>query len=116
MINFYKFGSIEINGKEYTKDLIFTKDEILVYPWWRKEGHVFSLSDIESILNKVENVTHIICGTGAYGMVRVEDNLIKYFKDAKKEVLVYNTKKAADKFNELISNNHSPIALFHLTC
>ncbi|AWB10717.1 hypothetical protein TDSAC_1377 [Thermodesulfobium acidiphilum] len=116
MINFYKFGYIEIDGKEYTKDLIFTKDEILVYPWWRKEGHIFSLGDIESILKKIENVTHIICGTGAYGIVRVEDNFIKYFKEAKKEILIYDTKKAADIFNSLVSNGMAPLALFHLTC
>ena len=116
MIDYYKFGSIKINGTEYTKDLIFTKDEVLVYPWWRKEGHVFSLDDIEKILNKIENVTHIICGTGAYGMVRVEDDLIRYFKEAKKEVLVYDTKKAADNLNKLVNDGMVPVALFHLTC
>jgi len=116
MIDFYKFGYIKINGLEYTKDLIFTKDEILLYPWWRKEGHIFSLSDIENILNKIENITDVVCGIGAYGMVKVEDDIVRYFKDAKKKFFIYDTKKAADKFNELVKNGRAPLALFHLTC
>lgn len=116
VIDYYKFGSIKINGTEYKKDLIFTKDEILVCPWWRKEGHIFSLGDIESILKNIESVTHIVCGTGAYGMVRVEEDFIRYFEEMKKEVLVYDTKKAADNFNELVIDGKKPLALFHLTC
>jgi hypothetical protein len=116
MIDYYKFGYIRIDGLEYTKDLIFTKDEVLVYPWWRKEGHVFSLSDMEGILDKIENVTHIIFGTGAYGMVKIEDDIFKYFRKAKKEVSVYNTQKAVDNFNELVRDGKMPLALFHLTC
>ena len=49
-IDKYNFGSITINGKEYTKDVIIFPDRVSA-PWWREEGHNLSLKDLKEVIN-----------------------------------------------------------------
>lgn len=113
MIEDYSFGRIRISGKVYNSDLIITNDKI-VENWWRKKGHEICLEDLRkyNVLNKDYDV--IIIGTGYYGMVKVLDEVKDYFKG--KDVFIADTKRAVEKFNEVIKTGKKVLGMFHLTC
>jgi len=112
MIRNYKFGKIEINGKEYHSDLIIYKNRIND-KWWRKEGHNLCIDDLKEILN--EKPTLLIIGTGAYGLMKVPLELIKYLKKNDIQIIIRKTKEACEEYNKLYQTENV-IAAFHLTC
>jgi len=111
MIEHYAFGKIVVDGKTYTSDVIVFKDRVKDN-WWRKEGHRVCLEDIEDILDAKPEV--VIFGTGAYGRVVVEKEVIEKLKQIGAEVIVEETAKAVEKFNELQGKN--VVLAAHLTC
>ena len=111
MIEHYAFGKIVVDGKTYTSDVIVFKDRVKDN-WWRKEGHRVCLEDIEDILVAKPEV--VIFGTGAYGRVVVEKEVIEKLKQIGAEVIVEETAKAVEKFNKLQGKN--VVLAAHLTC
>ena len=111
-IQSYSFGNIRIDGKDYNSDLIIYKNSINER-WWRKAGHHLCLDDLLDVI-KVNPKT-IIIGTGAYGLMRVPSELIKYLNAKNIQVIVKKTKEACTEYNKL-AQNEDVIAAFHLTC
>lgn len=111
MINHYSFGKIVVNGKTYTSDVIVFKDYVKDN-WWRKEGHKVYLEDIEEILKANPEV--VVFGTGAYGRVVVDKEVINKLKSMGVEVIVEETSKAVETFNKL--KNKNAVLAAHLTC
>ncbi len=113
MIDFYDFGKIKINGKDYQEDVIIYPDKVFS-PWWRKEGHFLEIDDLpEDVLEA--KVDTIIIGTGYSGLMKVSSEVKNYFKNKKIEVIIEPTKSAWKTYNQL-SKTKKVIALFHLTC
>jgi hypothetical protein len=111
-IEHYSFGKIVIDGKTYTSDLIIYPDRIDP-SWWRKEGHLLQIDDLSDVLK--ENPDLIIIGTGYSGVMRVSEDVIKFLKSKKINVIIEKTSEA------VITYNKSPktkkiIACLHLTC
>jgi len=77
VIEEYEFGRIIIQGKVYTSDVIVHKNGV-EEGWWRKEGHKVCMDDIKRVIDL--NPEIVVFGTGAYGRVKVEDNVIEYLK------------------------------------
>ena len=69
------FGSLVINGKTYTDDLIIYPDGKIEGPWWRKQGHRLSIDDIRDLMDSAPEV--IIAGTGVSGRMKPDKNLAK---------------------------------------
>ena len=111
MIEHYSFGKIVIDGKTYTTDVIVFKDRVKDN-WWRKEGHRVCLEDIKEILREKPEI--VIFGTGAYGRVVVDREVIEKLKEIGAEVIVEDTAKAVNRFNEL--KNGNVVLAAHLTC
>ena len=111
MIDHYSFGKIVINGKTYTSDVIVFKD-FVKDNWWRKEGHKVYLEDIEEILKANPEV--VVFGTGAYGRVVVDREVINKLKSMGAEVIVEKTSKAVEVFNKFKDKN--VVLAAHLTC
>jgi hypothetical protein len=109
----YDFGSITINAKEYTKDVIIFPDKVLC-PWWRKEGHSLSLNDLKEATKSNPNI--IIIGTGAYGAMNVPEETLKKLKEQNIKTLTAKTADAVEIYNEYIQKNKNIIACLHLTC
>lgn len=111
-IDAYSFGSMVVDGKEYTSDLI-------VYPgkidgsWWRQKGHLLQMDDLQEILAVKPNV--LIIGTGNMGVMKVPDNLREELTAMDITLYVEKTKKAVEIFNNL-PDKKDVIAAFHLTC
>jgi len=112
MIEFYSFGRIVIDGKEYTSDVI-------IYPgrvdssWWRKEGHLLQVVDIDRAIAEKPEI--LIIGTGASGLMEVSKEVENYITSRGIRLVVDTTKKACDAYNRLSPSSKS-IAALHLTC
>jgi len=107
------FGSIVIDGREYTSDLTIYPDGRIVPYWRRKRGHRLSSDDINSLI--VSQPEIIIAGTGVYGLVKPEKDLRKSFQDKGIVFFSARNKKAMELFNDLSSRSRIG-ACFHLTC
>jgi len=108
----YNFGEIKINGKSYRSDVIIFPDKVKS-DWWRKEGHSLCLEDLEDVLKEKPEI--LIIGTGAYGVMRVPDEIVKALMSRGIEVKVMPTKLACEEFNKLVGKK-KVIAALHLTC
>ena len=112
-IDTFSFGSLVIDGKRYTSDLIIYPDGRVADSWYRKSGHILSKEDIDQLIASDPEV--IIAGTGIDGRMipekKLEEMLVKrgigfYFAP---------NKKAVDLFNEFSLKKRTG-ACFHLTC
>lgn len=115
MIDNYHFGSITIDGKNYNYDVeVYSDGRVL--KWWRKEGHVVNIEDIERSLE--QNPEIIIIGTGESGVVKVKEEVKKEILTKGIELIIDLTGGAVKIFNELSQKypNKKIIGLFHLTC
>ncbi|HOC53060.1 MAG TPA: MTH938/NDUFAF3 family protein [Caldisericia bacterium] len=111
IIEDYDFGIMRIDGKVYKKDLIILPDKI-VENWIREEGHFLQIQDLFEIFGT--NLEILIIGTGAYGLMKVSEDLIKKLKDMEIDYHISNTFDAVKKFNEI--ENKIKAGAFHLTC
>jgi hypothetical protein len=97
----------------YTKDVIITGQKIIA-GWIRKEGHLLQVPDISRVIEESAPEL-VIVGTGYNGMMSVPKETRLYFQRKGIELLVDNTRKACDFFNEL-SKKRRALAALHLTC
>ncbi|MCD6513660.1 MAG: hypothetical protein J7L07_01935 [Candidatus Odinarchaeota archaeon] len=111
-IEYYDFGRIVIDGKEYNHDVIIFPDKVKA-DWWRKEGHRLYLIDIEDVLNYRPEV--LIVGTGYHGILKVSDEVRNKLKELGIELMVLKTSEAVKKYNE-IAEKTKVVAALHLTC
>ena len=106
-------GSIRVDGKTYTTDIIIYPDGRVSDNWWRKHGHRLSLSDIEDLIAAEPEM--IVIGTGVYGRMLPEDGLEEALRAKGIELVMDATGKAVNRFNHL----HAARRIgggFHLTC
>lgn len=111
-IDHYSFGTIIINGKTYTSDVIIYPDHV-DSSWWRKEGHYLQPTDLDKALGAKPNL--LIIGTGYSGVMKVPEETILFVKSKGIEVLVERTEKAVELYNTL-SKTKKVVAALHLTC
>lgn len=112
MISNYKFGQITVNNKNYSSDLIICREKAIPN-WWRKEGHLLQLPDIEDMLRIKPEI--LVVGTGCYGIMKIDDSLRKYCKNNEIILAEFPTGRAVDYFNNLKDKNKAVLAV-HLTC
>ncbi len=111
----YDFGEIIVDNERYTKDLIITPVGI-IGNWWRREGHRLQLVDICEYVQENIEYDAVVIGTGYYGYMKVDREIIDYFKEKNVEVYVSDTREAVKKYNELVEKGKKVLGLFHLTC
>jgi hypothetical protein len=112
MIDAYDFGSITINGKRYTTDLIVFPNKINA-EWWRKEGHSLHIADLQEVLEAKTEV--LVVGTGYSGMMKVPHETRSYVESKGIELVVQKTAEACKTFNRL-AESRTVVAALHLTC
>lgn len=113
MIEKYDFGEITIDGKEYTSDVIISRDGVAP-DWWRKESHKLHVEDIKSAIER----THpeiLIVGTGYFGRMTVLPEVKDYANLKGVELIVEPTKQALKGYNDLCQTR-KVIAALHLSC
>lgn len=112
MINSYGFGRIVIDSTAFTTDVIIFPDRV-EDDWWRKDGHVLHIADIESAVEEKPEV--LIVGTGKYGILKVLPQTREYIRSKGIELIVEPTDKACEIYNK-ISQAKKVVAALHLTC
>jgi hypothetical protein len=113
IIDNYAFGTIVIDGKTYTDDLIILPDAEILKPWWRKRGHRLTMDDLQALLDAAPEV--IVAGTGVSGGVKPDKNLKSDLAKLAIEFIAARNEKAIKIFNDLIDSRRVG-AGFHLTC
>ena len=96
----------------YHSDLIIFPNKIKSN-WWRKEGHNLQMEDLQEILSFKPKV--LVIGTGKFGLMKVDNNLINTINKQGVELIIEKTSKAVEKYNA-ICEEASTVAAFHLTC
>ncbi|MFN3505553.1 MAG: Mth938-like domain-containing protein [Caldimicrobium sp.] len=117
MITHYSFGKLIYKGATYTKDLILLIKpdfEKILYPWWRKEGHLLQVEDLEEVF--AFQPKYLIVGKGANGVMQISPVVIDRATKESIQLEAYLTQEAISRFNELLKSGHSIAGAFHLTC
>ena len=113
MIEACSFGSMVIDGKRYSSDLIIYPDGRVADAWRRKEGHRLYPQDIAALIKSNPQV--IVAGTGISGQVRLDKTLEGYLAAKGIELVADATQSAVRHYNALVQTRQVG-ACFHLTC
>jgi hypothetical protein len=111
LIERYSFGSITIEGTTYSRDVIIYPDRVFS-PWWRKEGHLLHMEDLDEVLKEKPDI--LVIGQGNMGVMSVPRKLINELRSQGIEIIAERTGKAVDTYNKLKGKH--VIAALHLTC
>ena len=112
IIEKYQFGKIMVSGSRFNTDLIIFPDHIQDN-WRRREGHLLKITDLESVINYHPDV--LIIGTGMYGLMKIDRDLIQLLKDFNiKRIIIEKTKKACLYYNN--ETLQKKVAALHLNC
>ncbi len=112
-IDSYAFGSILINGKTYTDDLIILPGGTILNSWWRKRGHQLTMHDLRELIDSSPEV--IVVGTGVTGGVIPDINLKPDLAKLTIEFIAVPNEEAIKIFNKLAPEKRIGGG-FHLTC
>lgn len=107
-----EFGSITIEGKRYSHDVVVSyKGKI--EKGWLQTRHLINEKEFLEFLKEDPEV--IVIGNGQYGACEVSNNFKKLAEDKGIEVIISKTPEAIEKFNELVKAK-KVVAYFHTTC
>jgi hypothetical protein len=112
MIDSYSFGSITVNGRRYTSDVIIYPDRV-DSSWWRKQGHNLCIEDLREVLQYQPEV--LVVGKGKPGLMAVGADLVEQLAQRGIVVRSAPTAKAVKLYNQL-SPGKKVVAALHLTC
>lgn len=109
----YSFGKMVVDGVTYTRDLKIFPDRIKP-EWWRKQGHLLQVEDIEDILEYKPEV--LVVGKGAFGFMKISPEVERKLESLGIELIAEKTGDAAGTFNRLVVEKRKVCGAFHLTC
>jgi len=113
-IDYYDFGVIVIDNKEYNRDIIISPSLDVIENWWREEGHRLKLIDIRDYL--LEKADLVIIGTGYDGMMYVDNEVIQWFNSRGIEVKIARSREAVEIYNKAVEEGRKVLLFIHLTC
>lgn len=111
-IDFYAFGRIVIEGREYTTDVIIFPKRV-DSAWRRKEGHRLSVEDMRGVIEA--DAETVVIGTGAVGEMVVPPDVIAHLEALRIRVIVLRTTEAVETYNRILGSGRV-VAALHLTC
>jgi hypothetical protein len=109
----YRFGEVTVGEERHTKDLLVFQGRVWA-PWVRREGHRLALEDLAALLE--EGPEGIVVGTGAFGRLVVPSAVVRSLSERGIEILVLDTAKAVEAYNERAGRGERVAAGLHLTC
>jgi len=112
-INSTKFGSIVVNKKEYSNDILVSYKG-LVREHKTTARHVLSKGELNLIL--VEDPEIVIIGSGYEGCMQLSPEFVELAGMKGVQILTMKTADAVEKFNELYEKGRKVAAYMHLTC
>ena len=112
-IDSYRFGQVVIDGISYSSDIIILGDTVQSN-WWRKQGHLLSAEDIQSVI--AAKPSTLIVGCGASGLMKVAEETQQALEEHDIKLEALDTGKAVQRFNELSQTSANVAVALHLTC
>ncbi len=112
MIEAYRFGSYMIDGKEYRWDIKIINKRVI--PWENRQEHNIFVEDVEDLIKAKPEF--IVIGTGASGLVKVNDEVKKIAEDKNIKLIKDKTPIAVEEFNRLEKEGKDVCAIMHGTC
>jgi len=112
IIDSYHFGTIVVNDKNYTSDVIVFPDRVNA-GWWRKSGHELCLDDLTEVMAEKPEV--LVVGTGAFGLVKVLPEVPPSLEAQGIKLIAQPTDEACQTYNQLCQSQNV-VAALHLTC
>jgi hypothetical protein len=107
----YRFGHVVVDGEEQTRDVIVLPDRVLS-DWWRADGHRLVLADLADVVEELPE--RLVVGTGAYGRMRPDPEVLDELRQLGVEVEALPTAEAVRRYREL--DPRRTAAALHLTC
>jgi hypothetical protein len=114
MIESTAFGTMTIDGRTYTSDLIIFPDGRVKDGWWRRSGHVLTVDDILSLVDTSPEL--IVAGTGTSGRMRPDHSVLPFLKEKNIALIAEPNQQAVKIYNEKSAAGLAVGACFHLTC
>ena len=114
MIESATFGTMTIDGKSYSTDLIIFPDGHVEDEWWRKSGHLLLPDDIFTLVDAKPDL--IVIGTGVHGRMRTDAGLTPFLERRGIRLIAAPNVKAVAAYNEERVKGTRIGAGFHLTC
>ena len=111
-IQVYSFGRIVIDDVVYNRDVIIFPDRVRSN-WWRRAGHILAIEDLVEVLEGDPEI--LILGRGAFGRMKVSDDVRELISERGIELIVLRTEDAGKAYNEL-RERRRVIAALHLSC
>lgn len=111
-IDRYQFGKVIIDGVSFTRDLIILPSRIIPN-WWRDQGHLLKLDDLEPVLEA--NPKFLVIGMGASGRMQVSREVEQALQAAGIGWAALPTGEACHEYNRRAAEPGST-AVLHLTC
>jgi hypothetical protein len=109
----YRFGSVDIDGRTYTSDVIITPDRV-IDTWRRKRGHALAVADLDDVVAVRPDV--LVIGTGYFGRMSVAQETRRYLEQQGIQVRDARTREAVHEFRQLQQERRRVVAALHLTC
>jgi len=116
-VNSFKFGSIILDGKKYSRDVFLYPDGSIRKRkggFWKFGSHAIKREEIEELVKSTPDV--LIVGTGTDGKATLNTDADAFLKGSGVESVVVPSQEAVDKYNELSAQDKHPAALIHITC
>ena len=107
----YRFGHVVVDGEEQRKDVIVLPMRT-VRRWRRIEGHRLTLEDLDDVLDELPE--HLIVGTGAAGLMRVDPDAVAALAQRGVTVEAMPSAQAVMRYADL--DPSSTAIVLHLTC
>jgi hypothetical protein len=107
----YRFGRVEVDGEEQTRDVIVLPERV-VPNWWRREGHGLVIEDLRAVLDDLPE--RLVIGCGASSRMRPDPGTLQELRRRGVEVDVLPTAQAVRRYEEL--DPARTAAALHLTC
>jgi hypothetical protein len=107
----YSFGSLTVDGRRHTRDLIVLPGRV-VPDWWRREGHSLAMEDLDEVIDDLP--ARLILGCGAHGRLEPPRAVLDELHARGVEVEAMPTADAVRRYGEL--DPERTAAALHLTC
>ena len=112
MIDSYKFGEFIVDKKKFECNIELINDQVKEHR--HLPEHRLTLDDFQDLINA--NPSVLIIGTGAYGVVKPPQQIIKVIENKGIKVIVEKTGDACKTYNRILKQGKKVAALMHNTC
>lgn len=108
-----KFGEIRVEGETHHSDVyIFWDGEVIETE--TEVRHQFSTTEFSFLFRKRPEI--VIVGTGQYGGLGIAEDVMEFASENDIWLLVLETPKAIQKFNNFVKARRKVAAFIHVTC